>query len=315
MKQLLLVLPALWLLVACRGGEGETTIVDSMENSFAQSVYKPWEYPYPNLTDGERRQLVITCIANGDKETFAKLVRYPIRRDYPLRDIENEQMMIDKFDLIFDARFRDTLRTMDSNSWEEVGWRGTMLCRGMLWEYGPVKAINYSSPLEQKYRQKIIDAEISMLHPTLQGPWEPIERVLLDDKNYSFARIDWDTTRTYGFRLTLFKKGADIGDKPALTLYGKYRTEGSIGYEIYTFFDNYVKDTNDDVDDDCDDYDDYDKIKSCYKARYEPDKYPEDESEWETFRPYILLTTPKGDEVKLIIAKKHYYQSCAITVE
>ena len=95
-------------------------------------------------------------------------------------------------------------------------------------------------------------------------------------------------------RLTLFKKGADIGDKPALTLYGKYRSEGSIGYEIYTFYDNYINDTNYVVGDD-----DYYNTKDCYKARYEPDNYPEDESECETFRPYILLTIPKGDEVKL----------------
>lgn len=259
----------------------------------SEEEFVSWEESFPGLTWGEMKQLIITSIAEGDKKTFAGLVEYPIRRDYPLRDIENKEQMIEKFDLIFDAKFRDTLRTMDSNSWEAVGWRGYMLCDGMLWGDGLVEIINYSSPHEQQLRQKIIKAEIAALHPSLRGPWEPIDRFLLDDSNYEFARIDMDTTPDgLGYRLTLFKKNADVGDKPAMTLYGSLTMQGSICYETYEFGNNDV-----------------------YGATYEPDYYPEGEENIESFRPFILLTKPNGKETRLTIAKNHYYQPCKITMK
>ena len=288
----MLVLFVVVTIVSCHHrAENKEKTVDSTESGIVSDSIESepdchyWKNPYPELTWGQLSELVISSIANGDKETFASLVDYPIRRDYPLRDIENQQQMIDNFDLIFDASFRDKLHSMDSNSWEEVGWRGEMLCDGMLWGC-PVYVINYSSPKEEQLRKKIIEVEMSALNPSLQGEWEPHDRLLLDDKKYGFARIDYrETGWPLNYRLTIFNKGAMIGDKPALTLYGDCESQGTICYLIYSFDNN-----------------------EGYTARYEPDKYHEDGEDYGNFKNYVLLTNPIGKTVKLIVEKGRYYQ-------
>lgn len=280
---ILLVLLVILLLASCKNNQAEVES-DTVEEQVDQ--YEHWQNPYPDLTEGQIRQLIITSIAHGDKETFANLVQYPISRDYPLHNIENKEQMIANFDLIFDAAFRDTIALLDSNSWEEVGWRGYMLYHGMLWGEGPVWVINYSSPQEQKLRADIIAREMSALHPSLQGEWEPVDRFLLDDGKYGFARLDEVTTESQEpFRLTIFKKNAKIGDRPALTLTGDSDVQGSIGYTTYYFHNN-----------------------DGYEAVYSPDYYPEDNSERATFKPFITLTSPNGKETKLTIKQTRYYQ-------
>ena len=232
---------------------------------------------------GQHRALIIKSIVDGDKKTFASLVQYPLRRDYPLRDIRNRQQMIDNFDLIFDATFRDTLRTMDSNSWEVIGWRGAMLCDGMIWGDGPVEVINYSSPQEQQFRQKVIAAEMQTLHPSLQGNWQPKDRLLFDDVTYEFARLDVQGEDFY--RLTLFKKGAKTGDIPALTLYGKCEIEGSMGIATYSFSNN-----------------------KGYKAFYSPDQSLYSEGDVEHSQDILSLTMPNGKGLSIKIKQFHYYQ-------
>ena len=281
---ILLILFAILLLTSCKNNQ--TEVVSDTAEEQGEEQYEHWQNPYPDLTYGQIRQLIITSIVNGDKETFANLVQYPIRRDYPLRNIENKEQMIANFDLIFDAAFRDTIAMLDSNSWEEVGWRGYMLYHGMLWGDGPVEVINYSSPQEQKLRADIIAKEMSALHPSLQGEWGPVDRFLLDDGKYGFARLDVVTTESQKpFRLTIFKKNAKVGDPPALTLTGDSDVQGSIGYTTYYFRNN-----------------------DGYEAVYSPDYYPEDDSEWAAFKPFITLISLNGKETKLTIKQSRYYQ-------
>ena len=54
-------------------------------------------------------------IANGDKQTFAKMVSYPLSRPYPLPDVETEGQMIRYFDTLFDKQFRQRIAKLDSN--------------------------------------------------------------------------------------------------------------------------------------------------------------------------------------------------------
>lgn len=287
----LFVLFVAGIVASCHQHSGEEKgTVDSMKSGIVtdsielESDYY-WQNPYPELTWGQLCEMVISSIVNGDKETFASLVDYPIRRNYPLHNIENRQQMIDNFDLIFDTPFRNKLRTMDSNSCEEVGWRGNMLCDGMLWGC-PVQVINYSSPMENRLRDKIIVAEMRALHPLLQGEWEPEDRLLLDNGKYGFARID---VREKGssnyYRLTIFNMDAEVGDKPVLTLYGDCESHGTICNMVYDF-------SNDDG----------------YKAVYEPENYPENDEDCNNFKNYILLTNPDGKTIRLIIEKDRYYQ-------
>ena len=280
----ILISMALLVFVACYSSD---TQVDEQYDTDSLCYYEwnddceKWQDPYPELTAGQLRMLKTSSIANGDKETFAKLVKYPLKREYPLPSIKNEQEMIDYFDILFDNAIRDTLRNLDSNSWEEVGWRGVMVYHGMLWNDGPIDVINYTSPQEEQLRQKLIREDISALHPSLQGPWVPKHKFRLSNKKYGLARIDYDTTNfENSYRLTIFKKGSKVDDIPALILTGYMEVSGSIGYTVYYF-----------------------KNKKGYKAVYNPDYFPSDteQEKWANFKPAIELISPKKDTTKLII--------------
>ena len=82
------------------------------------------------LSDGMYHQMILEAIANGDRQMFAKMVSYPLSRPYPLPDIETEEQMVHYFDTLFDKQFRQKIAKLDSNSWSNVGWRGSMVLDG-----------------------------------------------------------------------------------------------------------------------------------------------------------------------------------------
>ena len=65
-------------------------------------------------TEEETLQLILASIANGDKETFADLVRYPLYRQYPLRNIYTKDEMVKYFGFLFDDEFRNTIGSLVS---------------------------------------------------------------------------------------------------------------------------------------------------------------------------------------------------------
>lgn len=69
------------------------------------------------LDDEDACQLIFKSIANGDKETFADLVRYPLYRQYPLRNIYTKDEMVKYFDFLFDDEFRNTIRALKPDEW------------------------------------------------------------------------------------------------------------------------------------------------------------------------------------------------------
>lgn len=110
---------------------------------------------FNTMSIGQRHQMLIDAIAKGNKQQFADLVVYPVRRISPVPDIETKEQMISYFDTLFDKSFRERIAHLDSNSWEEMGWRGWMLLNGEIWDTDPGIVINYSSPLEQQYAQEL----------------------------------------------------------------------------------------------------------------------------------------------------------------
>ena len=186
--------------------------------------------------DEEALQLILSSITNGDKETIADLVRYPLHRQYPLRDISNKNDMMKHFDILFDDDFRKTIGSLKRDDWQEVGWRGFMVLSGELWEDGgELVAVNYSSPAEQRLRDSLIKAEFDALYPSLQGDWTPIDRLMLADDVYGFARIDKSTVSETLYRLSLFAKNAEIGDKPVACINGYAQYEGNMGDGYFYF--------------------------------------------------------------------------------
>lgn len=94
------------------------------------------------LSDAKYHQMILEAIANGDKKMFAKMVSYPLSRPYPLPDIETEGQMVRYFDTLFDKQFRQQIAKLDSNSWDNVGWRGCMILDGEIWDTDPIICIN-----------------------------------------------------------------------------------------------------------------------------------------------------------------------------
>ena len=95
--------------------------------------------------------------------------------------------------------------------------------------------VNYSSPVEQRLRDSLIKVEFEAVHPSLQGDWTPIDRLMLADNVYGFARIDKSTVSDTLYRLSLFAKNVEIGDKPVACLNGYALYEGNMGDGYFYF--------------------------------------------------------------------------------
>lgn len=196
------------------------------------------------LSDTKYHQMILEAIANGDKQMFAKMVSYPLYRPYPLPDIETEDQMVRYFDTLFDKQFRQQVAKLDSNSWDIVGWRGCMILDGEIWDALPRIYVNHSSPLEQRYAEYLRKKDMSRLHLSLRGNWEPYCCYYLDGSDYpnfeySFARVDVSTDQNPetepSFRVAIFKKGTKASDTPAIVLLGERIIEGSMSLETLYF--------------------------------------------------------------------------------
>ena len=149
--------------------------------------------------------------------------------------------MIAYFDTLFPTEFRQQLSSLDSNSWECVGWRGWMILDGEIWDSDPRLDVNYMSPLEERYLDYLYKKDMATVHPSLRGNWQIYDCYRLDDSVYSFARLDASTldkdfeTEGGRFRISLYTKGAKPSDKPSVVLEGTQHIEGTLLVEYYDF--------------------------------------------------------------------------------
>lgn len=243
-----IVLSAL-ALALCSCGHKSTKKVAPTETDTTYVAVEEEEAPglshfSDTLSDGKYHQIILEAIANGDKQTFAKIVSYPLNRPYPLPDIETEGQMVRYFDTLFDKQFRQQVAKLDSNSWDNVGWRGSMILDGEIWDALPRIYVNHSSPLEQRYAEYLRKKDMSRLHLSLRGNWEPYCCYYLDGSDYpnfeySFARVDVSTDQNPetepSFRVAIFKKGTKASDTPAIVLLGERIIEGSMSLETLYF--------------------------------------------------------------------------------
>ena len=80
------------------------------------------------------------AIEDGDAETVAKHIDYPLARKTPLPSIADEREFVARFPVLFDEAFRERMRNGSfSNDWDEVGWRGTMFGNGEIWIDGTIQ--------------------------------------------------------------------------------------------------------------------------------------------------------------------------------
>ena len=101
---------------------------------------------------------VVAVFKAGDKAAIAKRVHYPLQRKAPLQAIENEQMLIEKFEQIFDKEFVEKIvNSSIRHDWEMMGWRGIMFDSGKLWlDFdGSIWAVPYESEAEKARREAL----------------------------------------------------------------------------------------------------------------------------------------------------------------
>jgi len=143
-------------------------------------------------------QKLINAFKTKNKATIAALIYYPLRREYPLKDVKNKDYFIQHFDEIFDKEFIDHIAKSNIGDWSEVGWRGIMLDNGTMWinDDGRIMTVNYQSPKEKKLLANAIQADKNQLPNSLQDFEKPL--YLIFTKNYKI-RIDKKAEGTYRY--------------------------------------------------------------------------------------------------------------------
>lgn len=103
---------------------------------------------------------VIAAFKAHDKTAIAALIRYPLKRRYPIPDIKNEAEFINRFDEVFNDELAAVIASSNiKTDWEKVGWRGIMLNNGVMWvdTDGKIIAVNTQNTKEQTLAKSLIE--------------------------------------------------------------------------------------------------------------------------------------------------------------
>ena len=217
----------------------------------------------PNVSGStEHIGAIMKSIADGDTKTLAALAIYPIERRYPLHNIVSPSDMVKRFDLIFDQKFRDRMKSSKASDWHSYGWRGySMGDDNALWVYDSLYAINYYSAQEQALYDQLVKKEMGSLHKSLRGDgWFPFccyknltdgsivrvdirARETKEEKNFhkdgvALAYPQLQAFKVRGdeeFRLSIYPKGTALKGKPQTVMSGYVDIGGSANMMDYVF--------------------------------------------------------------------------------
>ena len=185
-----------------------------------------------------------------------------IGRRYPLRDIKDRADMVRRFNSVFDAGFRQKMKSAKPSDWHSYGWRG--YCYGdssELWVYDSLTIVNYYSPQEKKLYGELVKKEMGSLHESLRGKgWLPFccfkdltdgsivrvdirERKELKEENFhkdgvalAYPQLQPFKVRGDGeFRLSVYPKGIAIKGEPQIVVNGYVEIGGSANMMDYVF--------------------------------------------------------------------------------
>ena len=177
-------------------------------------------------------QKLINTFKTSNKTKIADLINYPLRREYPLKDVKDKNDFIQRFDDIFDKGFLDHLAKSKISDWSEVGWRGIMFDNGTLWidDDGKIVTVNYQSPKEKQSLVKTIQVDKNQLPKSLQDFEKP--SYLIFTKNYKI-RIDEKTDGVY--RYAAWKIKNQKSEPNIIIENGVWEFQGSGGNHTITF--------------------------------------------------------------------------------
>lgn len=180
-------------------------------------------------------QKLINTFKTSNKAKIADLIYYPLRREFPLKDVKDKNDFIQRFDDIFDKEFLDHISKSKISDWSEVGWRGIMLDHGVLWidDDGKIVTVNYQSPKEKQLLANAIQADKNQLPQSLQNFDKPL--YLIFTRNYKI-RIDEKREGIYRYAAWKIK---NVKSEPDIIIEnGVLEFQGSGGNHTITFNNN-----------------------------------------------------------------------------
>ena len=176
----------------------------------------------------------IDCVKNNNIQELSIKVTYPLRRECPIPEIQNQKEFQKRYSEVFDAKLINEITSSNPlKDWSEVGWRGIMLNNGELWLDldGNLFAVNYQSEFEAKKKMQLINAEKSNLHESIKEFQKPI--CILETAKFRI-RIDQMSDGVYRYASWALK--SEMNEKPDLIINkGIYISEGSGGNHTYEF--------------------------------------------------------------------------------
>jgi hypothetical protein len=180
-------------------------------------------------------QKTINTFKTKDKTKIADLIYYPLSREYPLKDVQNKNDFIKRFDDIFDKEFLDKVIKSKINNWSRLGWRGIMFDDGNIWigDDGKIITVNYQSTKEKQLLANAIQVDKNQLPTSLQDFQKPT--YLIFTKNYKI-RVDEKMEGIYRYAAWKIKNPKSEPD--VIIENGVRDFQGSGGNEIITFKNN-----------------------------------------------------------------------------
>ncbi|MCG3678332.1 hypothetical protein L5F07_03575 [Aliarcobacter butzleri] len=182
----------------------------------------------------ENIQKIIKAFQENNIEYISNnVIKYPLKRQYPIPSIKNQEELKKRFSEVFDDKLIEEIKNSKIEDWSEMGWRGIMLNQGTLWLNFDeiIIAINYQSDFEKRLREDLIRKEKEQLDSSLKEFIEPTYKI--KTKNF-LIRIDKIDDSKY--RYSSWKIGKSESSKPDLVLLnGEIEYSGTIGYQYFTF--------------------------------------------------------------------------------
>ena len=176
----------------------------------------------------------VNQVKNKEINRLKKAVRYPLRRQHPITNIDNAAEFEKRYDQVFDKALIDIIVNSElKNDWSPMGWRGIMLHSGTIWlSYdGDLIAVNYQSDWEKKKRKELIKEEKRAVHWSLKKFEAPI--LILTTAKF---RVRIDRLRRGVYRYASWPIKKKMTEKPDLILKnGELIAEGSGGNHHYKF--------------------------------------------------------------------------------
>jgi hypothetical protein len=176
----------------------------------------------------------IDCIKNNKKEAVAKIVKYPLNREYPIPAIKTKTEFVKRYDQVFDSALKNKIiNSNPAKDWSQVGWRGIMLNQGDIWidEDGFLTAVNYQSKYEKNLKTKLISSDKSKLHSSIAKFKAPV--CVLETSKF---KIRIDDLGNDSYRYASWSPNQKMTEKPDLIITnGKFFADGSGGNHYYDF--------------------------------------------------------------------------------